>query len=320
MALNMTDRTDAGALIPTEHAREIIQSTTEGSAALRLMRRLPNMSRKTREQPVLTAMAQAYFVNGDDGLKDTTKAEWDKVSITAEEIAVIVPVPDAVISDADYDIWAEIRPQIVEAFGRKIDAAMLFGIDKPASWPTGIVPAAVAAGNAVTLGTGVDLYDDLLAPGGVIALVEEDGYLVNGHIGAISLRARLRGLRDNEGRPLFNNVPGMPISPYAIDGEPIIFPRNGVFQDAQLAGDGAELISGDWDKARFAIRQDLTFEIFKEGVISDGDGKVLLNLMQQDAKAVRVVMRLGWAKANPINRVNPDANTRFPFGVLLSEG
>ena len=33
-------------------------------------------------------------------------------------IAVIAPIPEAVLDDVDYDIWGEIRPLIEEEFGR----------------------------------------------------------------------------------------------------------------------------------------------------------------------------------------------------------
>jgi len=51
-------------------------------------------------------------------------------------------------------------------------------------------------------------------------------------------------------------------------------------------------------------------------VIDDGAGNILFNLAQQDMVALRVVMRLGWALPNPVNRVNPNAATRYPFAIL----
>lgn len=81
--------------------------------------------------PVLDMLPIAYFVNGDTGQKKTTKQAWDKKFITAEEIAVIVPIPEAVLDDSEYDIWGEVKPRVTEAFGKVIDSAVLFGENKP---------------------------------------------------------------------------------------------------------------------------------------------------------------------------------------------
>ena len=118
------DRTGAEALIPEERAREIIQGTVEQSAVLSMGRRLANMTTKQTKLPVLDSLPIAYFVDGDNGQKKTTKQAWDKKVIYAEEIAVIVPIPEAVLDDADYDIWGEVRPRLIEAFGQKIDGAI----------------------------------------------------------------------------------------------------------------------------------------------------------------------------------------------------
>ena len=94
---NIIDRTGAASLIPEENAREIIQGVVSQSAVLQRGRKLPNMSSKTYKMPVLDMLPIAYFVDGDTGQKKTTKQAWDKKIITAEEIAVIVPIPEAVL-------------------------------------------------------------------------------------------------------------------------------------------------------------------------------------------------------------------------------
>jgi Phage capsid family len=85
---NLIDRTDAGALIPAEGAREIIKATAQASAALTLCR-LVRMSSKTFNQPVSSAAPVAYWVT--TGLKQTSEAAWAGVTLTAEEIATIIP-------------------------------------------------------------------------------------------------------------------------------------------------------------------------------------------------------------------------------------
>ena len=102
---NIISRTDAAALIPEEVSAEIFNSVAEMNPIMRLARRLPNMSTNVRRLPVMSALASAYFVSGDNSLKQTSEVSWSNKYVTAEELAVIVPIPEAVLDDAAYDIW-----------------------------------------------------------------------------------------------------------------------------------------------------------------------------------------------------------------------
>lgn len=306
--VSIIDRTGAESLIPEDRASEIIQGAIAQSTVLSMGRRLANMTAAQSRLPVLDALPVAYFVNGDAGQKKTTKQAWDKKVIYAEEIAVIVPIPEAVLDDADYDIWGEVRPRLQEAFGQVIDAAVLFGTDKPATWREGLVPSAKAAGAMKALSA--DLYTDLLGEGGVISKVEESGYFVTGHAADISMRAKLRGLKDGNERPLFLSSM-QNTGNYSLDGSAINFPRNGSFDKSE-----ALLISGDFSQLVYSIRQDITFKLFTEGVVQNSDGSIAYNLMQNDMVALRAVMRLGWEIPNPVNAMAKDKAKRFPFAVL----
>ena len=313
MATNIVNRTDLSGLIPEPVTREIIQGVTEGSAVLQMGRRLPNMTSKTQTMNVLDMLPTAYFVNGDTGMKQTTKMKWDKKKIYAEEIAVIVPIPEAVLDDADYDIWGEVRPRLVEAFGKVIDSAILFGTNKPTSWRDSVLDTCKKAGSVVAATPYI--YDDIMAEGGVIAKVEESGYLVNGIMSAIQMRAKLRGLKDMNGVPLFKtDMQGA--TPYALDGSPMYFPRNGAFDTTK-----ALMFAGDWTELVYSIRQDITFKIFDQGVVQDpSDNSIVYNLMQNDMVALRAVMRLGWEIPNPKSAYNDNIANPCPFAVYAPAG
>lgn len=314
------DRSALSGLIPEPVTREIMQGAIAESAVLRMGRRLANMSSKTQTINVLDALPSAYFVNGEatdsgagDAFKRTTKMAWDKKKLYAEEIAVIVPIPEAALDDSDYDIWGEVKPRLTEAFGKVIDAAILFGTNKPSTWRAGVVPSAIAAGNGVPIGTSV--FDDIMGESGLIAKVELDGFNPNGVMSAIQMRGKLRGLKDTTGQPIFkSDMQGA--TRYGLDGMDMYFPMNGAFDPAQ-----AQMIVGDWSQLVYAIRQDMTFKIFTEGVIQDPTTKAITyNLMQNDMVALRAVMRLGWEIANPINAYNADIENPFPFSVYGKSG
>jgi len=319
MAVENINRTGAEALIPVEVTNQIIQGALAQSAVLSTFKKLPNMSSNKQSMPVLDMLPIAYWVNGDTGSKKTTKMAWDKKFLYAEEIAVIVPIPEAVLNDAQdsgYDIWGEVMPRINEAFGKKIDDAILFGVDKPATWRESIVAGAIRTGNVVEApSTDADLFADFFGEAGVLAHIEQDGFMPSSIISSVMMKGKLRGLRDLNERPIFMNDLKGANSNFSLDGLPMFFLQNGAWDSTK-----ATMIVGDMSQAVYSIRQDITYKLLTEGVIQDTDGSIVYNLAQQDMVALRVVMRLGWEIPNPINALSPDGEIRFPFAVYVPNG
>jgi len=320
-------RSGAEALMPEDFSRDIVQSVPEQSAVMALANRAPDMSAAQRRIPVLSVLPTAYFLNpgptvrsdsSDITRKKLTRQMWENKYLDAEELAVIVAIPESVLDDSAYDLWGQIRPKLLEAFGLAFDQAVFYGVNAPAAWPEDIVAAATAAENLVTLGTNADIYDDILGEEGVISKVEEDGFMVTGHTAALTMRGKLRGLRDDNGQPIFKSLYKEGVqgaTRYELDGEPIFFPRNG----SMLPGI-AELISGDWSQLIYAIRKDITWKVLTEAVIQDASGNILYNLAQQDMVGLRAVMRLAWQVPNPINRIQETEADRYPFAILGASG
>ena len=305
---NIIDRARAEALIQEQVVSTIFQDAPKQSVFMSLARKLPNMTSKQTRIPVLDMLPVAYWVNGDTGFKQTSQQAWDNVYLTAAELAVIVPIPEAVLDDADFDILGEITPRVNEAIGARVDAAVLFGTNRPTEWQNDIITMARQAGNNVS--GGAVTYDTLLGENGVISKVEESGHMVNGAIASMAMRGKLRGIKNTSGTPLFkSDMQGS--TQYALDGAPLYFPQNGAF-DASIA----QMIVGDWSQAVYSIRQDVTTKILDQGVIQDPNTKqIIYNLAQQDMIALRVVFRMGWALPNPATALNSD-RTLVPFAYL----
>lgn len=310
MPTNIVSRENAEAIIREQIVQSIFQDAPKNSVFMSLAKKLPNMTSNQTRMRVIDMLPEAYWVNGDTGMKQTTKQAWDNVFITAGELAVIVPISEAVLSDAEFDIFGEITPRINEAIGAKVDQAVIFGINRPAEWDADIITRARQAGNNVAVAQNKDIYDLTLGEGGVFDQVEQSGYAVNGIIAALGMKAKLRGLRDNNGQPVFkNDMQGA--TRYALDGEPMYFPENGSFDQSV-----AQIVAGDFSKAVFSIRQDITVKILDQGVIQDPVSKqIVYNLAQQDMVALRVVFRMGWALPNPATRLDSD-RTGCPFAYL----
>lgn len=305
-------RSEASALMPEDVTRDVITHLPTQSAALSMFRHVP-MSRAQTRMPVESALAVAYWVNGDTGLKQTTEQNWANKYLNAEELAAIVPIPEAVLDDAEYDLWAMIRPTLTEAIGRALDAAVFFGTNKPASWPTAIGPAALAAGNVATSGTATPAAGGIMGDfSNVFSTVEADGYDPSGVIATRTVKGALRNARASTGEALAN--------PPAADGSevygvPVQYPMRGLWP----TGAGAtQAIAGDFSQGVLGVRQDITFKILDQAVITDASAVpvILFNMAQQDMVALRVIARFAFQVPNPMTYDQPTEASRYPFGVL----
>ena len=293
-------------LVPTPVAQEIIKEMPKSSVILNNSRRVL-MASKTLRQPVMSVLPSAYWVTGDTGLKQTGTADWANVTLTAEELAVLIPIPLAYLDDAQVPIWDEVAPLVVEAIGQKLDAAALFGTDAPASFPTSIYSGCLAAGNVVVKGaSSTELSQNVAYMGQLLA---EDGFNVNGFAAAPGFSWQLVQLRGDDGpiyQPAMQDAVGS-----RLYGFPIQEVANGSWDASE-----ALLIAGDWTKSIVGVRQDITFTRHTDGIVSDGNGAVVYNAMQQDSVIYRAVFRVGYAIANPETRTNTTDGTRYPFGVV----
>jgi HK97 family phage major capsid protein len=303
-------------LVPQPLAATIIQEAPKASAALTLMNKT-TLSSKTQRMPVLDVLPMAYWVGGDTGLKQTSQMAWKNVIMVVEELACIVPIPIAYLDDADVPLWAQVQPRITEAVGALIDAAVLWGINKPATWGESVYVGAGLSGHVVVEGTGVDLGQDVSDLGQMMATT---GYSVNGFAAMPGMNWKMVGMRSAQGIPIYQpDMTGKPGG--TLYGYNMAEVSNGSWQ-LPTTTTGATLLAGDFTKAIIGIRQDISFKMFTEGVVSDDTGKVILNLMQQDAVAMRMVMRLAYATVNPVTVMNPGRamTSRWPFGAILGKG
>ena len=297
----MITRQNAEALFSEDLVAEIIQGVTKQSAALRMFRRLPNMSSNIMRMRVLDALPMAYWVNDstNNGRKQVTNAAWANKYIVPAEIAVIVPIKEDVLDDASIDIWGEIRPRLVEAIGKKIDQAIFAGVDKPSAWRADLLSSIAQAGAYVSQGSGT-LYS---AINDAMVKVEESGYNPTGIVGGVDVKGKFRMMLDTSGQPIKGTE---------IDELPKAYIDNGAWDKTK-----AQMIVGDFTQAVYSIRQDITYKVLDQAIIQNpSDGEIMYNLAQEDMVALRVVMRLGWEIPNPITALQPDETVRFPFAAV----
>ncbi|WP_433038630.1 phage major capsid protein [Actinomycetospora sp. CA-053990] len=297
-------RSDAAALLATQDIKEIVKDAEKSSVALSSFRTVP-MSSKQSRMPVLSALPTGSWVSeatDSSGVKPTSTMAWVNKDLIAEELAVIVPIHENVLDDSEFDIWSEVRPAIAQEFGRIVDAAVLFGTNKPSTWTdAAIVPGAVAASNSVTVGA-VDLADDVNR---TWAAVEADDFDVNIQFAKRSLRQQLRGLRDENGSPIYLQSFRGDGNTDMVYGETIKWVTNGSWADTTPDTD---FIAGDASKVIIGIRQDVRYKFLDQATVGG------INLAERDMVALRAVMRVAYAVAIPKTIERP--NGAYPFAVL----
>ncbi len=308
---NIVSRTDAQALIPEQVVNDMLGHATKQSAALTMFKRVPVAANQVRF-PVLSALPMAYWVTGDTGLKQTSEVGWNNKYLNIEEIASIIPIPENVANDVAFNVWDQVMPYLAEAIGRVLDSAVFFGTNAPASFPQNIAAAALAAGNAITSIPAATAGGYMGALDNLYGVVEGDGFNITGFVAALTARSKFRAARDSlgdrldQGRVTGNlaEVDGLALSTDAMQG---------LWNNTT---GNPELFGGQWDQFVLGVRQDVSWKILDQAVITDNTGAIVYNLPQQDMVALRVTFRAGWQVANVINYQQSTDSARYPVGYI----
>ncbi len=300
--VNTTTRSSLSGLIPTAVSRLIIEDMQKISFVAQGLG-LERMNGSSENSVFMDSAIEPDWVDEDFGEKPTSSISTRSTPLKAEELATILIISDNTLRDANGDIVAAIRRLAPEAFMRKMDKTVLYGgmtgVNKPASFPDGIVKTAIARGNTIIRGAGADLAEDV---SDAMGLVEDDDYNVNIMATGNHLKKDLRGLRDANGNLLYlpnlqNNSTGN------LYGEQLVYVDNGAWQRAK-----AEMVLGDRNAARVAIWDNMNYKISQDATVVDEDG-LPFSAFQRDATFVRITMRLGW-------QVYPRNGSVFPFSVI----
>lgn len=275
-------RAEVASLIGEEYGPEVIKVATQASAALAALPKV-NMGTKTAHMPVLATVPEAAWVGDTDntGVKPTSKATWQDKTLVAEEIAVIIPIHENTLDDASTDILSSLADLGGQAIGKKLDQAVFFGVDKPASWTSlDLFAAATAAGFVVPVDPAdhaSDLYGAALQVAGDMA---DAGFDPDVMIAKRSLQFQLANLRATDGQPILVNN--------GVLGFDTTWSRNGAWDPTQAT----ELIV-DSSTVRIGIRQDVTVKLLDQATVGG------INLAEKDMVALRFKARFGYVLGNP---------------------
>lgn len=271
--------------IPAEEGSLIMKEFTTNSVVAQLAKPEP-MTKPVKKFNFLAEGPGAYWVDETERIQ-TSKAVWLEAKMEAKKLAVILPVSKEFLKYSVSDFFAQMRPAIAEAFYTKFDQAALFGNESPYAAGVSIWENIETSGNKIELGTDKDgLYGDLNA---TLALVEDGDNDPQGFATTRRFRKDLRGALDGNNLPIFNDARGGATAQAL--GLPIGF-VNGKSWDYEKA----EMLTGDWDYARYGILQDIEYSVSEDATlttIADAEGNPI-NLFERDMFALRATFHVGF--------------------------
>ncbi|KAF1341700.1 phage major capsid protein [Bacillus subtilis] len=270
--------------VPTEQGTLVLKEFMTQSAVTKLAK-YEEMTKPEKEFTYLASGPGAYWVGEGERIK-TSKAQWLTAKMISKKLGVIIPVSKEFLRYTIADFFTQMRPAIAEAFAIKFDQAALFGVDSPFGQGVSVFEKIKESGNTVALNSLGNLYDEL---NGVMALVEDADKDVNGFTTTRRFRQKLRGTKDGNGLPIFNDATGG-ATQQAL-GLPI-----GYADSKSWDYEKAALLAADWNYTRYGIPQGMEYKISEDATLTtivDADGNPI-NLYERDMVALRVTQQVGF--------------------------
>jgi HK97 family phage major capsid protein len=234
----------------------------------------------TEQIPVVTTAPSANWV-ASGGRKPLTEVAWSAETLKAEECAAVTSIPDAYIADTSgsWDVEESVETELAKAIARALDAAVLFGVNAPSSYPVG--------GIAAMAGAALKGADALEAIDAALTAIEADGLVANGvasssKIGS-ALRAAYREAAALPGEAAGAQVYGVPVA-----------------VTAPWASSAPVAFVGDWANLVIGIRQDINYATSNDGVLIDEEGDIQVSAFQDDVTLRRIFARFAVAVATPL--------------------
>ncbi|ALF01386.1 major capsid protein [Mycobacterium phage LilPharaoh] len=300
-------RSEVATLIQEAYSDTLLAAAKQGSTVLSAFQNV-NMGTKTTHLPVLATLPEAGWVGESatevTGVKPQSKVTWADRTLVAEEIAVIIPVHENVIDDATVEVLTEVAELGGQAIGKKLDQAVIFGIDKPASWVSpALLQAAISAGQAVQHVPGTANENDLVGASNQVAeKIATAGWAPDTLLSSLALRYQVANVRDADGNLAFRDNSFLGFNTY--------FNRNGAW-----VPESAVAVIADASRVKIGVRQDITVKFLDQATLGTGEDQI--NLAERDMVALRLKARFAYVLGNSATSVGAN---KTPVGVVLPAG
>lgn len=198
--------TEGGYLISTPLERELIKEITEISP-VRAIARVKTVGKKTLEMPKRTSILEASY-EGETVAASDSQSAYAAESMTCHRLTVNVPFTEDQLMDSDFDLEAEIRADVGEAYAFKEGNKFVLGLGAGAKQPEGFAAkASLVSGASTTASANVIVGDDLIKLTGQLKVGYDPMFGFNRQV-----LAGLRTLKGSDGHYLWQMglAPGAP--------------------------------------------------------------------------------------------------------------
>lgn len=264
--------------LPGAVSSEIWQKTQEGSAVMRLARKieLPGLGVTI---PVITGDPEAGWV-GETEKKPVKRGTLATKQMTPYTLAVIVPFSNQFKRDLP-NLYDALIQRLPLALGKKFDQTVFGGATVPGSnFDT------LKGCTAQEIGT--DAYGGLVAAQADIAA--HDGIL-NGWVLSPKAQSTLLTAVDGNKRPLFINNVAEGAVPMIL-GASAMQSKGAYVADTTAAKKHVVGFAGDWTQAVYGTVEGVQIAISDQATLTDGGATI--NLFEQNMFAVRAEIEVGF--------------------------
>ncbi|MGV3060635.1 phage major capsid protein [Streptococcus hyovaginalis] len=258
-----------GTLLP-DMTNAVLKEVAESSVVMQLGKYVEMGGKQEVTTQIQTDGLSAYWVNETEKIK-TDKPEVVPVKLRAHKLGIILLASREALNYTWARFFEDMKPQIVEAFQRKIDEAGILNVNNP--FANSVEQATATAGTAIE---GAINYDNVLALQDKLYDADVEA---NGIVSKVQNRTALRESRDGNKVSVFDR------SANTVDGIQVVDLKSNQMKKGTL-------YAGDFDHLIYGVPYNINYKISEEGQIStvtNEDGTPV-NLFEQEMIAIRATM------------------------------
>ena len=274
---------------PRQISEMIFEDTAQASVIQKLARRV-NLPASGVAIPVTTESPRAGWVS-EGQRKPSTSAAQSFMVMDPKKIAAILVFSEEYVRSDPSRLFANVRPQLQEAFAKAFDLAAMHGQSydgTPGPFPESLADVTKAVEMGTTAQAQGGTYGDLVAG---LKLLTDDRKRLTGFAVDPMMEPTLLASVDLNGRPIWTDAPADASLPNRLLNRPAGM-SEGVAGDVNGAPTNVRAIGGDWSKTAWGIGSSISYAISREtSVTIDGQ---LVSLWENNLVALRAEAEYGF--------------------------